>query len=344
MTRGEKARTKSAYYLAAGDFQRAIPELRECVSIHPSAHGAKDNLALAHLYARNVKLALSTARANYAASPAFLAGANLAMYLMYAGEYEESLYLIRSLQGGRGAFALNTTIAIGQLMLGKSEDAKTVYESMILGVDSLRAAGALGLADLYAYLGDYRNAFRTLCANPPEASDPLRNTHLAYKGMYAAESRSALVNELADVRNAIDSALVGNGTFIELFLVGRAAIALNCQKDAADISAILRNKGNVTASVYATLLDCESRLSDDADVGPTVQSLTDANATLDTWHGHYLLASSYHRLGSMLDAHAELDTCLSRSGEGVAYMLDEIPTTHLFAQVKKQQEESQASL
>ena len=154
MTRGEKARTKSAYYLAAGDFQRAIPELRECVSIHPSAHGAKDNLALAHLYARNVKLALSGAQANFAAAPAsFLAGANLAMYHMYAGEYDQSLNLIRSLRGGRGAFALNTTVAICQLMLGKVEEAKTVYESMILGVDSLRTAGALGLADLYAYEG-----------------------------------------------------------------------------------------------------------------------------------------------------------------------------------------------
>ena len=149
---------------------------------------------------------------------------------------------------------------------------------------------------------------------------------------------------MEDARNAIDSALEGSKTFIELFLLGRSAIALNCQKDATDISAALRNKGNLTATVYATLLSCESRLSNDDDIGPTVQLLTDANATLDTWHGHYLLATSYRRLGSMLDAHAELDNCLSRAGEGVAYMLDEIPTTHLFAQAKNQQEESLASL
>ena len=64
-----------------------------------------------------------------------------------------------------------------------------------------------------------------------------------------------------------------------------------------------------------------------------VKSLTDANAVLDTWIGHFDLGRAYLAAQAYPQADSEFDRCLVRKGETLALFLDEEPTFGYFPPV-----------
>ena len=53
--------------------------------------------------------------------------------------------------------------------------------------------------------------------------------------------------------------------------------------------------------------------------------LTEANATLDTWLGHFILGQAYLAAKEFMRADGEFDLCITRRGEALSVM-DEGPT------------------
>jgi hypothetical protein len=60
-----------------------------------------------------------------------------------------------------------------------------------------------------------------------------------------------------------------------------------------------------------------------------VKILIDANATLDTWLGHFDLGRSYLAAGALTQADSEFDRCIRRRGEALSLM-DDGPTYGYF--------------
>jgi tetratricopeptide (TPR) repeat protein len=60
-----------------------------------------------------------------------------------------------------------------------------------------------------------------------------------------------------------------------------------------------------------------------------IKTLTDANAILDTWFGHFDLGRAYLAAGALPQADSEFDRCIARRGEALSLM-DEGPTYGYF--------------
>ena len=61
-----------------------------------------------------------------------------------------------------------------------------------------------------------------------------------------------------------------------------------------------------------------------------IKVLTEANALLDTWIGHFDLGRAYLEAGLFAQADSEFDRCIKRRGEALSLFLDEEPTYGYF--------------
>ena len=68
------------------------------------------------------------------------------------------------------------------------------------------------------------------------------------------------------------------------------------------------------------------------DLGLAVKALTEANAIVDSWIGHFDLGRAYLEGGAFAQADSEFDRCLKRRGEALS-LVDEDPTYGYFAPV-----------
>ena len=69
------------------------------------------------------------------------------------------------------------------------------------------------------------------------------------------------------------------------------------------------------------------------DARQAIKTLTEANALLDTWIGHFELGRAYLAADAFTQADSEFDRCLQRRGEALALFLDEEPTYGFFPPV-----------
>ena len=72
---------------------------------------------------------------------------------------------------------------------------------------------------------------------------------------------------------------------------------------------------------------------ENGDPRQAIKSLTEANALLDTWIGHFDLGRAYLEAGLFTQADSEFDRCIKRRGEALALFLDEEPTFGFFPSV-----------
>jgi eukaryotic-like serine/threonine-protein kinase len=70
--------------------------------------------------------------------------------------------------------------------------------------------------------------------------------------------------------------------------------------------------------------------SADRDNRNAVRFLTEANALLDTWLGHFELGRAYLTANAFLQADSEFDRCITRRGEPLSLFLDDDPTFGYF--------------
>ena len=104
-------------------------------------------------------------------------------------------------------------------------------------------------------------------------------------------------------------------TFVEAGETGRAAPLI------AGLAAELQAE----PQAYAKIIEGEAALKT-GDARAAIRVLTEANALLDTWIGHFDLGRAYLEAGAFAQADSEFDRCLKRRGETLALFLDEEPT------------------
>jgi len=144
---------------------------------------------------------------------------------------------------------------------------------------------------------------------------------------------NAFSNAVVDAATtALEKALASSQAVNVRFLAARILVELGDTAKARALAEGLSSRVQAEAQAYAKIIDADVALKS-GNSGQAIQSLTKANALLDSWIGHFDLGRAYLDAGAFIEANSEFDRCIKRRGEALALFLDEEPTFGYFPPV-----------
>jgi tetratricopeptide (TPR) repeat protein len=326
MTNREKYRSRGAYYLMTRNYAKAADEYTALVSEYPYDAAGINNLPLAHLYGRNMALAVQEGRRAVETYPDHLMlQANLALYSMYAGLFEDaSREAARVLEVNPSYELAFVAQALSALGAGDVETAIERYQTL-RSVSAWGASlAASGLADVALYQGRLTNAVAIL-------EQGVRGDRAAENEGEAARKLATLAGALADLGRvdeavaAADEAVASSRRPNVLVPAAFVYIELDSLEKANELADELGARVGPDPRVYSSLISARAALA----AGRTQEAIllaAEAQKTLDTWLGRFLLGRSYLEADAFAEAHSEFERCLERRGEATALFLDDVPT------------------
>ena len=139
---------------------------------------------------------------------------------------------------------------------------------------------------------------------------------LAYAHLMRGQQAAALA--------AADKALSNSNAVAIRFLTARVLVEAGAVAKAKTLAGGLASDLAAEPQAYGKIVEGEIALKK-GDAREAVKILTDANAVLDTWLGHFALGRAYLALDAFPQADSEFDRCIKRRGEALS-LLDEDPT------------------
>jgi tetratricopeptide (TPR) repeat protein len=109
------------------------------------------------------------------------------------------------------------------------------------------------------------------------------------------------------------------------FLAARVFVEAGAAERARTLATGLGAELQAEPQAYAKIVEGQAALKN-GDARQAIKTLTEANAILDTWMGHFDLGRAYLEAGAFTQADSEFDRCITRRGETLALFLDEEPT------------------
>ena len=329
MTERERYRTRGAYYLFLRNTDQAIQEFSALLKQFPADDAARNNLALAYFFKRDIARAAAEQKEAlkiYPKNQLYLHNATL--YDMYAGHFDAAIAGAgQLLKANPNSFRDYLPIALSQLAKNNIAEAAVAYKQMqALSPDGASLA-AVGLADIALYEGRNGDAAAILQAGIAADLAAKNNSAAAIKmaALAAADRNRAKGAEMAAQALATDK---DRGV---AFSAARAFLEAGQPAKALAIASDLARQLEPEPQAYAKLLQAEAILEKSPREAITL--LQDAGKLMDTWLGHLDLARAYLAAGAFPEASSELDTCRNRSGEATAVFLDDIPSFHYFPPV-----------
>lgn len=333
MTAREKFRTRGSYYLFARKTPEAIKEFTALVEAFPADSSGLANLAFAHSQQRDMKQAMELGRKAAAIFPQNVGRRNnVALYAMYAGQFEAAISESDTARKINPAFVKAFVArALSELALGRPADAIGTYESLKAVSPAGASSAAMGLADLALYEGRIKDAIALLDAGVA-ADLAAKNTSAAsFKRVALADAFLAQGNPTAAARQA-ETAVAGNPADA-IQLTGGLLLARTGQSAAAlKIADALAARLEADPQAYARLIRAEAALAQ-PNARAALEHAREAQRLADTWPGRVIMARTYIALGAFTEATSELDAAMERSGEALAVALDDVPTFRYFPQV-----------
>jgi serine/threonine protein kinase/tetratricopeptide (TPR) repeat protein len=320
LTDRERFFTRGAYYRLMNDNAQCAKEYGELLVRFPADSAARANRA-ACLYTTNIRQALEEMRQAVAVLPNHVGyRINLALIADRAGEFQTAEDELKPLpqMDSRALLAL----AYSQLGRGLSQEATATYKRMAAQDPSAPWAHS-GVADVLAYHGEYSEAAKIFAADA--AADvkaknasraAIKFTSLAHAYLMAGQNRPAAT--------AAQEALQHGDRVPVKFLAGQILVEVGSLDKATEIAAQLSNQLTDEARAHGKILDAQIALKK-KDHFQAVKLLTEANATRDTWLGHFVLGQAYLAAKEFVRADSEFDLCITRRGEALSVM-DEGPT------------------
>ncbi len=325
MTERERYRVRGLYYFVAGNFSKCIEEYSALVTRYPADNIGQGNLAACYARLRNFSKAVEAeAHAVEAAPKDAIERLYLGFYTSYSGDFQTGE------SHARAALAINPSpeaylaLAEAQVGQGKLSEAIETYANLQKQGDAGASIAASGLADIYIYEGRYSEAAKMLeqgisadlaAKSPENAGDKLitlANVELLLKKKDAAVASAT--KALAD-NNSVKIRFLAAQVFEE---TGQAAKAHNL---ASGLAAEL----DAEPQAYAKIISADS-VAQHGDYRAAIKDVSDANALLDTWLGHFELGRIYLQSGQFVEADSEFDRCFQRRGETLELFLDNVPT------------------
>jgi eukaryotic-like serine/threonine-protein kinase len=327
MTERERYNTRGVYYRLTGDFQQCEKEYTDLIARFDGDVLAHNNLALCSTFLRNMPKALSEMRRAVEILPKrALFRINLALYASYGGDFQTGEQEAHAAQELASPLSL-LPLAFAQAGQERLADAAESYRN--LGkVESLGPVAASweasGLADLAIYEGRFSEAVKLLesgVAADLTAKSADRAAAKLVAVAYAHLSRSQKAAAIVAAEKALETSKA-----VKIrFLAGRILIESGRVVRGRTIAADLAGEIQADPQAHAKILEGLAALASN-DRRQAIKSLSDANAILDTWIGHFDLGRVYLAAGQFPQADSEFDRCIKRRGETLSLFLDEEPT------------------
>jgi tetratricopeptide (TPR) repeat protein len=251
---------------------------------------------------------------------------NLALYAMYAGDFEGAAGEFRQvLEMNPGFEVALVGLALAQLAQGKVEEAEATYGRLAALGPRGASAAAMGRADIAVYQGRLDDAAETLRPWVERDEAGGDKEAAALKLVLLAEVDLAL-GQGAGARRALERAVASGRT--ENVLLPAALVSTDCSSRIGRRIADQLSLG--WAGPQHTLTwsgwNCGGRPRE------AMREFARARGC-DTWLGHVELGRAYLELGAFPEAQTEFEAAVNRRGEATAVFLDEVPTYRLFPPV-----------
>jgi eukaryotic-like serine/threonine-protein kinase len=263
---------------------------------------------------------------------------NLALYTAYSSDFagaeqeveQMATRLARAERPEPYAFGLLAR-AFAQVGQGQVAAATATYQA--LGALDEQGASYMtsGLADIAIYEGRYAEAVKLLtqgAADDMESGATDRAASKLAALAYAQLMRQQKAAAIAAAEKALAASQTARIRFLAARVFAEAGATAKAREHAAELSSQFQAEPQAYGKVIEGLIALEAGQARQA-----VQTLTEANALLDTWIGHFDLGRAYLAAGALPQADSEFDRGLKRRGEALSLFLDEMPTYGYFPPV-----------
>ncbi len=320
-TERERFATRGYYYRTIGDNQQCVKEYGELLARYPADTVAHNQRAVCFSGLRRMRDALDEMQQAVKMLPNH-AGyrVNLALISNLASDFEGAEHEVSAMEQPSSLAVL--ALAHSQFARGLVQEATASYQKLAAMDPRSAVTAEYGLADLLVYQGRFSDAVRRIeqgvaadvtAKNTDRAA--IKLTSIAYAHLMAGRKGPAVTaaeEALQHSKNRSVRFLAGQ-TFVEAGEFDRA------RKLAAEMSAASDLTGE--ASAHGKIIEGEIALKS-GDPKQAIKILTDANAILDTWIGHFDLGRAQLAAGNFVQADSEFDLCLGRRGEAISLMND----------------------
>jgi eukaryotic-like serine/threonine-protein kinase len=334
MTERERYTTRGMFYRISGDYQQCMKEHGELIARYAADVVGRNQMALCASQLRELARARDEMREVVKILPKrAIFRDNLALYSNYSGDFEagerEARTVIEMVQTP-DAYAW-LALALAQMGKGQAEQAAESYGTLakLPGLGATLAASGLG--DVSTYRGRFSEAATILeqgAAADLAAKNPDRAASKLIAQAFAQQSRGNHAGAVAAAERAL-----AHGKAVKIrFLAARIFVEAGQTKKATPLMTELSAELQPEPQAYGKILEALTAMRG-KDPRPAIKLLTDANALLDTWIGHFELGRAYLATGQLPQADSEFDRCLKRRGEALALFLDEEPTFGYFPMV-----------
>ena len=327
MTERERYRTRGLFYYVTSDYQSCVKEYGDLIGRFASDAAARNNLALCLTYLREMPRAMEEMRQVVKILPnRALYRVNLALYANYSGDFDTGEQEARTaLEQSPWSWQ---ALALSQTGQGQVAQATQSYEHLGSVEEVGPSYSASGLGDLATYQGRFADAVRILGQG---AADDLKagNADRAANKFAALAFAHLLQQQHGPAAEAAEQALVHSQAVKIRFLAARIFAEAGATARARALGTGLAAELQAEPQAYAKIVDGVIAMKN-RDARQAIKTLTEANALMNTWIGHFDLGRAYLDAGAFTQADSEFDRCLKRRGEALALFLDEEPTYGYF--------------
>jgi len=341
MTERERLATRGLFYRVTADYQKCVQEYRELIKRYAADLVGHNQLALCASKLRDLKTAQSEMQEVVKLVPnraIFLD--NVSLYSSYAGDFDTGEEYARKVQEPEPF----SRLALGFAQMGKGqlpEAAATFTELARTAPDPAPdgpltpvygrqgpTLSAAALGDLAIHEGRFAEAVRIL--EQGAAADVAAKSTDGAASKYAALAYAQMLRgQKAAAIAAAEKSLSISGFPKIKFLAARTFIEAGQPAKAKPLATELSADLQPEPQAYGKILEGLALIAA-KDARGAIKPMTEANALLDTWIGHFELGRAYLAANQFAQADSEFDTCIKRRGEALSLFLDEEPTFGYF--------------
>jgi tetratricopeptide (TPR) repeat protein len=256
---------------------------------------------------------------------------NLALYEMYAGQFDDAIKEAAEILAlDAKAVKAHVAMALSQFALGRPAEAAATYQKLRVVSGRGASMAAIGLADLSLYNGRDSEAAGVLEAGIAEDLGQGRKSSAAVKLAALSAARHSRAQQVEAAMGAL--ALLSKKNGGAAFAAARTLIEQGQEAKALLVAEEMTARLEPEPQDYGKLLEGEAHLAKGRP-REAIKAFQEAQKLSDTWLGHLELGRAYLEGGFYTEASSEFDTCLKRKGEATAVFFDDIPSFRYFPQV-----------
>jgi serine/threonine protein kinase/tetratricopeptide (TPR) repeat protein len=324
MTEREKYRSRGVYFFGVvRNYKEAIKTYEKLVELYPADNTGYANLALAHIYDRNIPKAIEMGRKAIAIYPRdILQRTNYATYSMLGGDFQTAVTEAQRVLKENPKYEwANLTLALSTLAQGDEGGARAAY-AQLAGVSTMGASlASLGQADLEMYYGRPKRALEILNAGIARDEKEKDPSSLGLKLVAAAEAYLARGNKSAAAGAAERATRVSDH---EAVLVPAAHVLIQVGKAdrALELARSLEQMIPPHLRSYARVIKGDVALHERR-LPQAIDELQAAETLHDSWIVHTLLGQAYQAAAQYPESVAQWELCVKRRGEAAdAFIAD----------------------